>query len=138
MPKSKKLPSRQYECFFLNIARREKHHLGQKEISSMLLNSNNKILHMTYVSPFQSHSFSGLEESSGKINSLTDFKAFEIYENQRWNLKHGFSNVLLPTDRPPWSDITGLIKLDKVKVTLPSANFSWVSTNEIFSDRYLH
>ncbi|KAG7267616.1 hypothetical protein CRUP_027819 [Coryphaenoides rupestris] len=31
----------------------------------------------------------------------------ETYENQRWNPVEGFTDVLLPTDRWPWSDVMG-------------------------------
>ena len=31
-----------------------------------------------------------------------------VYENQRWNPVNGFSDQLLPTDRPQWSTVCGL------------------------------
>ena len=31
-----------------------------------------------------------------------------VYENQRWNPVNGFSDQLLPTDRPQWSSVCGL------------------------------
>ena len=31
-----------------------------------------------------------------------------VYENQRWNPVNGFSDQMLPTDRPQWSSVCGL------------------------------
>ena len=50
----------------------------------------------------------------------TDEIEVKTYENQRWNavsglmgLRNGFSNVLLPSDRPRWSNRTGRISLPR-------------------------
>ena len=34
-------------------------------------------------------------------------------ENQRWNPVNGFSDQLLPTDRPQWSSVCGLKETTK-------------------------
>ena len=47
----------------------------------------------------------------------------QTYENQRWNPLRGFCNQLLPTDRPAWSDQSGLKHLPKEGFHLPSP--SW-------------
>jgi hypothetical protein len=47
------------------------------------------------------------------------------YENQRWNPLKGFCDKLLPTDRPNWSDFTGIKHLPKHDFQLPSNAWSW-------------
>ncbi|XP_054724714.1 tectonin beta-propeller repeat-containing protein 1-like [Uloborus diversus] len=47
------------------------------------------------------------------------------YENERWNPIHGFSDSLLPTDRPHWSSADGLISLPKNNFSLPSKGWEW-------------
>ncbi|XP_016064281.1 PREDICTED: tectonin beta-propeller repeat-containing protein 1 [Miniopterus natalensis] len=52
----------------------------------------------------------------------------EAYENQRWNPVGGFCEKLLPSDRWPWSDVTGLQHrpLEEVAM-LPSPHWEWES-----------
>lgn len=49
----------------------------------------------------------------------------ETYENQRWNPVDGFTDVLLPTDRWPWSDVTGLNAQPLHSFELPSRSWEW-------------
>ncbi|XP_062308052.1 tectonin beta-propeller repeat-containing protein 1 isoform X2 [Osmerus eperlanus] len=49
----------------------------------------------------------------------------ETYENQRWNPVDGFTDVLLPTDRWPWSDVTGMMSLPLHSFLLPSLSWEW-------------
>uniref|UniRef100_A0A1A8B5U1 Tectonin beta-propeller repeat containing 1 n=1 Tax=Nothobranchius furzeri TaxID=105023 RepID=A0A1A8B5U1_NOTFU len=49
----------------------------------------------------------------------------ETYENQRWNPVDGFTDVLLPTDRWPWSDVTGLNPQPLHSFQLPSRSWEW-------------
>uniref|UniRef100_A0A3Q2NRW5 Tectonin beta-propeller repeat-containing protein 1 n=1 Tax=Fundulus heteroclitus TaxID=8078 RepID=A0A3Q2NRW5_FUNHE len=49
----------------------------------------------------------------------------ETYENQRWNPVDGFTDVLLPTDRWPWSDVTGMNPQPLHSFQLPSRNWEW-------------
>lgn len=49
----------------------------------------------------------------------------ETYENQRWNPVDGFTDVLLPTDRWPWSDVTGLNSQPLHSFQLPSRSWEW-------------
>lgn len=50
----------------------------------------------------------------------------ESYENQRWNPLDGFSNKLLPTDRPCYSSQDGLTdRGDLKRVNLPSTAWVW-------------
>lgn len=44
---------------------------------------------------------------------------------QRWNPVGGFCDNLLPTDRPPFSDETGLENRDKSYINLPSDSWQW-------------
>ena len=50
---------------------------------------------------------------------------FIIYENQRWMPLKGFSNNLLPTDRPNFSNKEGTKELSKDSFELPSSNWQW-------------
>uniref|UniRef100_A0A3P9L6E1 Tectonin beta-propeller repeat-containing protein 1 n=1 Tax=Oryzias latipes TaxID=8090 RepID=A0A3P9L6E1_ORYLA len=49
----------------------------------------------------------------------------ETYENQRWNPVDGFTDVLLPTDRWPWSDVTGMNPQPLHSFQLPSRSWEW-------------
>ena len=51
----------------------------------------------------------------------------ETYENQRWTPVNGFSNVLLPTDRPGFSTIDGLHERQKDSIKLPTMAWQWES-----------
>lgn len=60
------------------------------------------------------------------IHPLSDEGHVYLYENQRWNPVAGFSARGLPTDRPSWSDITGLHAYSKENMSLPNRHWSWV------------
>uniref|UniRef100_A0A6Q2XQ74 Tectonin beta-propeller repeat-containing protein 1 n=1 Tax=Esox lucius TaxID=8010 RepID=A0A6Q2XQ74_ESOLU len=49
----------------------------------------------------------------------------ETYENQRWNPVDGFTDVLLPTDRWAWSDLTGMTPQPLHSFLLPSDSWEW-------------
>ncbi|KAJ7989723.1 hypothetical protein DPEC_G00307480 [Dallia pectoralis] len=49
----------------------------------------------------------------------------ETYENQRWNPVDGFTDILLPTDRWAWSDLTGVTPLPLHSFLLPSDSWEW-------------
>uniref|UniRef100_A0A673WSF0 Tectonin beta-propeller repeat-containing protein 1 n=1 Tax=Salmo trutta TaxID=8032 RepID=A0A673WSF0_SALTR len=49
----------------------------------------------------------------------------ETYENQRWNPVDGFTDVLLPTDRWAWSDLTGVTAQPLHSFLLPSDSWEW-------------
>lgn len=51
---------------------------------------------------------------------LTVFVCF-----QRWNPVDGFTDTLLPTDRWPWSDVTGLNPQPLHSFQLPSRSWEW-------------
>ncbi|ETE63932.1 Tectonin beta-propeller repeat-containing protein 1, partial [Ophiophagus hannah] len=51
----------------------------------------------------------------------------ETYENQRWNPVVGFCNSLLPSDRWPWSDVSGLKHQQLESFVLPSPHWEWES-----------
>nr|KAF6482336.1 tectonin beta-propeller repeat containing 1 [Molossus molossus] len=51
----------------------------------------------------------------------------EVYENQRWNPVGGFCEKLLPSDRWPWSDVSGLQHRPLDGVVLPSPHWEWES-----------
>uniref|UniRef100_G3TQG2 Tectonin beta-propeller repeat-containing protein 1 n=1 Tax=Loxodonta africana TaxID=9785 RepID=G3TQG2_LOXAF len=51
----------------------------------------------------------------------------EAYENQRWNPVGGFCEKLLPSDRWPWSDVSGLQHQPLDWVALPSPHWEWES-----------
>lgn len=44
---------------------------------------------------------------------------------QRWNPVDGFTDTLLPTDRWPWSDVTGLNPQPLHSFQLPSSSWEW-------------
>ncbi|CAG0899077.1 unnamed protein product [Darwinula stevensoni] len=64
---------------------------------------------------------------SKDVGPMTDARCFYVYENQRWNPLTGYSARGLPTDRPPWSDVTGTAALSKDSVKIPSSKWQWVS-----------
>ena len=47
------------------------------------------------------------------------------YENHRWNPVDGFSNKLLPTDRPEFSTVDGRQERCRESVRLPSLAWAW-------------
>ncbi|GFU35560.1 tectonin beta-propeller repeat-containing protein 1 [Nephila pilipes] len=47
------------------------------------------------------------------------------YENERWIPFSGFSDKLLPTDRPHWSSADGLVSLPQENFQLPSTSWEW-------------
>ncbi|KAG8180130.1 hypothetical protein JTE90_027084 [Oedothorax gibbosus] len=47
------------------------------------------------------------------------------YENERWIPFNGFSQKLLPTDRPHWSSADGLVCLPQENFKLPSHSWDW-------------
>uniref|UniRef100_UPI0037E95D12 tectonin beta-propeller repeat-containing protein 1 n=1 Tax=Semicossyphus pulcher TaxID=241346 RepID=UPI0037E95D12 len=49
----------------------------------------------------------------------------ETYENQRWNPVDSFTDTLLPTDRWPWSDVTGMNPQPLHSFQLPSRSWEW-------------
>uniref|UniRef100_A0A3Q3VZQ2 Peroxin/Ferlin domain-containing protein n=1 Tax=Mola mola TaxID=94237 RepID=A0A3Q3VZQ2_MOLML len=49
----------------------------------------------------------------------------ETYENQRWNPVDSFTDTLLPTDRWPWSDVTGMNPQPLHSFELPSRSWEW-------------
>ncbi|XP_004380917.1 tectonin beta-propeller repeat-containing protein 1 [Trichechus manatus latirostris] len=51
----------------------------------------------------------------------------ETYENQRWNPVGSFCEKLLPSDRWPWSDVSGLQHQPLDGVALPSPHWEWES-----------
>ncbi|XP_070617355.1 tectonin beta-propeller repeat-containing protein 1 [Erythrolamprus reginae] len=51
----------------------------------------------------------------------------ETYENQRWNPVVGFCDSLLPSDRWPWSDVSGLKHQQLESFALPSPHWEWES-----------
>ncbi|KAM4820783.1 tectonin beta-propeller repeat-containing protein 1 [Thomomys bottae] len=51
----------------------------------------------------------------------------EAYENQRWNPMGGFCDKLLPSDRWPWSDVSGLQHRPLDGVALLSPHWEWES-----------
>lgn len=61
------------------------------------------------------------------VFSLTNkiVEKFDFYENQRWNFISGFSDKLLPTDRPKFSNFEGTKSTPKDSFQLPSNNWRW-------------
>uniref|UniRef100_A0A8C3ARJ0 Tectonin beta-propeller repeat-containing protein 1 n=1 Tax=Cyclopterus lumpus TaxID=8103 RepID=A0A8C3ARJ0_CYCLU len=59
--------------------------------------------------------------------SRTDVRSVHVYENQRWNPMTGYADKGLPTDRPMWSDESGLKECSKGNTHPPSPQWSWVS-----------
>ncbi len=55
-----------------------------------------------------------------------DSVVVETYENQRFNFIYGWGHRhMLPTDRPPWSNKQGTIRIEKGDCTLPSPDWEW-------------
>ncbi|KAM5229191.1 tectonin beta-propeller repeat-containing protein 1 [Ctenodactylus gundi] len=71
--------------------------------------------------------FQGLAGSTSNIYTQSDVKSVCIYENQRWNPVTGYTSRGLPTDRPMWSDATGLQECTKAGTKPPSLQWTWVS-----------
>lgn len=61
------------------------------------------------------------------MHQQTDVRSVHVYENQRWNPMTGYTDKGLPTDRPMWSDESGLRECTKGNTHPPSPLWSWVS-----------
>ncbi|XP_075880246.1 tectonin beta-propeller repeat-containing protein 1 [Nelusetta ayraudi] len=73
---------------------------------------------------------SGPQDHPGEAAALhqqTDVRSVHVYENQRWNPMTGYTDKGLPTDRPMWSDESGLKECTKGSTHPPSPQWSWVS-----------
>ena len=68
-----------------------------------------------------------MSQNSHGIHPVSDESQVEVYENQRWNPVAGFAVRGLPTDRSPWSDVTGWITCNKDTMTLPNRHWTWMS-----------
>ncbi|MEQ2194044.1 hypothetical protein XENOCAPTIV_021852 [Xenoophorus captivus] len=64
-------------------------------------------------------------EHGGFISIMLHFRVFLCVHCQRWNPVDGFTDVLLPTDRWPWSDITGMNPQPLHSFQLPSRSWEW-------------
>ncbi|KAM7386786.1 hypothetical protein PAMA_009419 [Pampus argenteus] len=62
-----------------------------------------------------------------RMHRQIDVRSVHVYENQRWNPMTGYSDKGLPTDRPMWSDESGLKECTKSNTHPPSPLWSWVS-----------
>ncbi|XP_030592180.1 tectonin beta-propeller repeat-containing protein 1 [Archocentrus centrarchus] len=62
-----------------------------------------------------------------QMHQQTDVRSVHVYENQRWNPMTGYTDKGLPTDRPMWSDESGLTECTKGSTSPPSPQWSWVS-----------
>ncbi|XP_032392305.1 tectonin beta-propeller repeat-containing protein 1 [Etheostoma spectabile] len=62
-----------------------------------------------------------------QMHQQTDVRSVHVYENQRWNPMTGYTDKGLPTDRPMWSDDSGLKECTKGNTHPPSPEWSWVS-----------
>ncbi|XP_068192159.1 tectonin beta-propeller repeat-containing protein 1 isoform X1 [Antennarius striatus] len=62
-----------------------------------------------------------------ELHQQTDVRSVHVYENQRWNPMTGYTDKGLPTDRPMWSDESGLKECTKGSTHPPSPQWSWVS-----------
>ncbi|XP_068575081.1 tectonin beta-propeller repeat-containing protein 1 isoform X3 [Cebidichthys violaceus] len=62
-----------------------------------------------------------------QMHQQTDVRSVHVYENQRWNPVTGYTDKGLPTDRPMWSDESGLKECTKGNTHPPSPQWSWVS-----------
>uniref|UniRef100_A0A3Q3GQ88 Tectonin beta-propeller repeat-containing protein 1 n=1 Tax=Labrus bergylta TaxID=56723 RepID=A0A3Q3GQ88_9LABR len=62
-----------------------------------------------------------------EMHQQTDVRSVHVYENQRWNPMTGYTDKGLPTDRPMWSDESGLKECTKGNTHPPSPQWSWVS-----------
>ncbi|XP_020793345.2 tectonin beta-propeller repeat-containing protein 1 [Boleophthalmus pectinirostris] len=68
-----------------------------------------------------------LQGDSAEMHQQTDVRNVYVYENQRWNPMTGYTDKGLPTDRPMWSDESGLKECTKSTTHPPSPQWSWVS-----------
>ncbi|KAJ0057955.1 hypothetical protein NL108_007171, partial [Boleophthalmus pectinirostris] len=66
-------------------------------------------------------------QDSAEMHQQTDVRNVYVYENQRWNPMTGYTDKGLPTDRPMWSDESGLKECTKSTTHPPSPQWSWVS-----------
>uniref|UniRef100_A0A7N6AVC0 Tectonin beta-propeller repeat-containing protein 1 n=1 Tax=Anabas testudineus TaxID=64144 RepID=A0A7N6AVC0_ANATE len=66
-------------------------------------------------------------KSLPSMHQQTDVRSVHVYENQRWNPMTGYTDKGLPTDRPMWSDESGLKECTKGNTHPPSPQWSWVS-----------
>ncbi|XP_019745397.1 tectonin beta-propeller repeat-containing protein 1 isoform X2 [Hippocampus comes] len=64
---------------------------------------------------------------AGHAYQQTDVRSVHVYENQRWNPVTGYTDRGLPTDRPMWSDESGLRECTKGNTQPPSPQWAWVS-----------
>uniref|UniRef100_UPI003AAC6F0C tectonin beta-propeller repeat-containing protein 1 n=1 Tax=Centroberyx gerrardi TaxID=166262 RepID=UPI003AAC6F0C len=64
---------------------------------------------------------------AGQMHPQTDVRSVHVYENQRWNPMTGYTDKGLPTDRPMWSDDSGLKECTKGNTHPPSPQWSWVT-----------
>ncbi|XP_029913953.1 tectonin beta-propeller repeat-containing protein 1 isoform X2 [Myripristis murdjan] len=64
---------------------------------------------------------------AGQLHTQTDVRSVHVYENQRWNPMTGYTDKGLPTDRPMWSDESGLKECTKGNTHPPSPQWSWVT-----------
>ncbi|KAM4597892.1 tectonin beta-propeller repeat-containing protein 1 [Polymixia lowei] len=62
-----------------------------------------------------------------QVHTQTDVRNIHVYENQRWNPMTGYTDKGLPTDRPMWSDESGLKECTKGNTHPPSPQWSWVT-----------
>ncbi|XP_040918041.1 tectonin beta-propeller repeat-containing protein 1 [Toxotes jaculatrix] len=62
-----------------------------------------------------------------QMHQQSDVRSVHVYENQRWNPMTGYTDKGLPTDRPMWSDESGLKECTKGNTHPPSPQWSWVS-----------
>uniref|UniRef100_A0A667YA82 Tectonin beta-propeller repeat-containing protein 1 n=1 Tax=Myripristis murdjan TaxID=586833 RepID=A0A667YA82_9TELE len=70
----------------------------------------------------------GQQPVPGKhLHTQTDVRSVHVYENQRWNPMTGYTDKGLPTDRPMWSDESGLKECTKGNTHPPSPQWSWVT-----------
>uniref|UniRef100_A0A7N5ZTR7 Tectonin beta-propeller repeat-containing protein 1 n=1 Tax=Anabas testudineus TaxID=64144 RepID=A0A7N5ZTR7_ANATE len=63
---------------------------------------------------------------AAQMHQQTDVRSVHVYENQRWNPMTGYTDKGLPTDRPMWSDESGLKECTKGNTHPPSPQWSWV------------
>ncbi|XP_030232781.1 tectonin beta-propeller repeat-containing protein 1 isoform X1 [Gadus morhua] len=67
------------------------------------------------------------EGAAVQMQPQTDVRCIHVYENQRWNPMAGYTDRGLPTDRPMWSDESGLKEGTKASTPPPSPQWSWVT-----------
>uniref|UniRef100_A0A1A8FUI5 Tectonin beta-propeller repeat-containing protein 1 n=1 Tax=Nothobranchius korthausae TaxID=1143690 RepID=A0A1A8FUI5_9TELE len=68
-----------------------------------------------------------------QLQQQTDVRSIHVYENQRWNPMTGYTDKGLPTDRPMWSDESGLKECTKSNTHPPSPQWSWVRGRMLMS-----